>query len=148
MTTSTLQTIQEIIAEALYVDIDTVTADANLTADLGAESIDFLDIVFRLEKSFAIKLPKGEIEQRVRGDLAGAEYEVNGVLQEKALERLRGIMPEINPAQISPGLRVKDIPSLFTVATFERMVMERLGAGATATTINHAATSGEAHAAL
>lgn len=127
MTTATFEKIQEIISEALYCEKDQVTRDANLMADLGAESIDFLDIVFRLEKAFNIKLPKGEIELKARGDLAEGEFEVHGVLQEKGLARLRNMMPEVEPAKIKQGLRVKDIATLFTVATFERMVLERLG---------------------
>lgn len=124
--TTTFSKIQEIISEALYCEMDQVSRDANLMADLGAESIDFLDIVFRLEKAFNIKLPKGEIELKARGDLAEGEFEVHGVLQEKGLARLRSMMPEIDPAKIKQGLRVKDIATLFTVATFERMVLERL----------------------
>jgi acyl carrier protein len=124
---TTFEKIQDIIAEALYCDLDQVTRDANLMSDLGAESIDFLDIVFRLEKAFNIKLPKGDVELRARGDLAEGEFEVHGVLQEKGLARLRSIMPEVNPDKIKTGLRVKDIATLFTVATFERMVLERLG---------------------
>jgi acyl carrier protein len=124
--TTTFEKIQDIIAEALYCEKDQVTKDANLMADLGAESIDFLDIVFRLEKTFGIKIPKGEIESRARGDLADGEFEVNGVLQPKGLERLRAIMPEVPAAAIKTGLRVKDIATLFTVATFERMVIERM----------------------
>jgi acyl carrier protein len=124
--TTTFEKIQDIIAEALYCEKDQVTKEANLMADLGAESIDFLDIVFRLEKTFGIKIPKGEIESRARGDLAEGEFEVNGILQPKGLERLRAIMPEVPAATIKTGLRVKDIATLFTVATFERMVIERM----------------------
>jgi acyl carrier protein len=124
--TTTFEKIQDIISEALYCDKDQVTKDANLMADLGAESIDFLDIVFRLEKTFGIKIPKGEIESKARGDLAEGEFEINGVLQAKGLERLRAIMPEIPADKIKQGLRVKDIATLFTVATFERMVLERV----------------------
>ena len=123
---NTFEKIQEIISEALYCEKDQVERSANLMADLGAESIDFLDIVFRLEKAFGIKLPKGEIESKARGDLAEGEFEVHGVLQEKGLARLRTMMPEISADKIKTGLRVKDIATLFTVATFERMVLERL----------------------
>ena len=124
--TNTFEKIQEIISEALYCEKDQVQRNANLMTDLGAESIDFLDIVFRLEKAFSIKLPKGEIELKARGDLAEGEFEVHGVLQDKGLARLRAMMPEISPDKIKTGLRVKDIATLFTVATFERMVLERL----------------------
>jgi len=123
---STFEKIQDIISEALYCDKEQVVREANLMSDLGAESIDFLDIVFRLEKAFSVKLPKGEIEQKARGDLAEGEFEVHGILQEKGLARLRAMMPEIPAEKFKTGLRVKDIATLFTVATFERMVLERL----------------------
>ena len=139
---STFEKIQDIIVEALYCEKEQVTRDANLMADLGAESIDFLDIVFRLEKTFGIKLPKGEVEQRARGELGDGEFEVQGVLQEKGLARLRTIMPEVSPEKFKSGLRVKDIPTLFSVATFERMVLEQLGETPTSTT-----NAGEAKAA-
>ena len=93
--------IQEIISEALYCEKEQVERSANLMADLGAESIDFLDIVFRLEKAFSIKLPKGEIEAKARGDLAEGEFEVHGVLQTKGLERLRTMMPEISQTKLN-----------------------------------------------
>ena len=131
---TTYEKIQDIVVEALYCDKEQVTREANLMADLGAESIDFLDIVFRLEKAFGIKMPKGDIELRARGDLAEGEFEVHGVLQEKGLARLKAIMPEVDPTNVKAGLRVKDIATLFTVATFERMVLERLGDQPQATT--------------
>ncbi len=131
---TTFEKIQDIVVEALYCDKEQVTREANLMADLGAESIDFLDIVFRLEKAFGIKMPKGDIELRARGDLAEGEFEVHGVLQEKGLARLKAIMPEVDPTKVKAGLRVKDIATLFTVATFERMVLERLGDQPQATT--------------
>jgi acyl carrier protein len=118
--------IQGIVSEALFCDVEQVSREANLMADLGAESIDFLDIVFRLEKAFNIKLPKGDIEAKARGSLQPQEFEVNGLLQEKALARLAEIMPEVSKDRFKVGLKVKDIPTLFTVATFERMVLEKL----------------------
>lgn len=124
--TTTFEKIQDIITEALYCEKEQVTPGANLMADLGAESIDFLDIVFRLEKAFGIKLPRGDIELRARGDLAEGDFEIHGVLQEKGLARLRSFMPEVPAEKIKTGLRIKDIATLFTVATFERMVLERL----------------------
>lgn len=124
--TTTFEKIQGIIVEALYCDKELVTPTANLMADLGAESIDFLDIVFRLEKSFGIKLPRGDIELRARGDLEEGEFEIHGVLQEKGLARLRSFMPEVPAEKFKTGLRIRDIATLFTVSTFERMVLERL----------------------
>ena len=123
---SVLEKVQALIADALYVDKSEVVREASLMKDLGAESIDFLDIIFRLEKEFGIKMPKGEAERRARGNLTDEEFAINGLLQEKGLACLRVAMPEVDATQIKHGLFVRDIPSLFTVGTFERMVIEQL----------------------
>lgn len=126
---ATLDRVQDVIADALYVDKEEVSVSANLMKDLGAESIDFLDIMFRLEKEFDIKIPKGEVEKKARGHLTEDEYAVNGRLSELALERLKVVMPEIDHSLLTPGLLVRDIPSLFTVQTFVAMVDDQLSGG-------------------
>ena len=118
--------VRAVIADALYLEPAEVRSDASLVKDLGAESIDFLDIIFRLEKEFSIKLPKGEIERRARGGLSDEEYAVDGRLTAAAIESLRRAMPEVSREWIKPGLMMRDIPALFSVATFERMVQEQL----------------------
>jgi acyl carrier protein len=125
-TINTFEKIRDIICEALYCEKEQVTKDANLIADLGAESIDFLDIVFRLEKAFSIKLPRGDVEAKAREGLLDGEFESQGVIMEKGLARLKQMMPEVASEKFKTGLRVKDLPTLFTVATFERMVTEKL----------------------
>jgi acyl carrier protein len=117
-----LDRVRAVIADALYVDVADVTKDSLLMKDLGAESIDFLDIMFRLEKEFGIKLPKGDIERRARGGLSEAEFAADGKLTPAALANLKAMMPEVDPGLIRPGLLLRDIPSLFTVLTFARMV--------------------------
>lgn len=124
---ATLSKVQEIVADALYVDKGECVESAKLMADLGAESIDFLDIIFRLEQEFGIKLPKGDIESKARGTLSEEEFAVNGVIQDIGLENLKRAMPEVNPSDIRTGFLQRDIPSLFTVGTFVRMVNEKLG---------------------
>lgn len=121
-----LDRVRAVVAEALYLDLEEVQAKSNLMKDLGAESIDFLDIMFRLEKEFSIKLPKGEIEKKARGDLSDADFAVEGKLTDQALARVRAMMPEIGADAIKPGLMVRDIPGLFTVETFARMVDQQL----------------------
>lgn len=119
-----LEQVRAIIADALYVDLAQVTPEANLMRDLGAESIDFLDISFRLERAFNITIPKGEIEQRARQGVSAA-YAADGSLTEPVLDNLRSMMPEAAEA-IAPGMKFRDIPSLFTVSTFARLVEEAL----------------------
>ena len=121
-----LERIQAIIADALYLEPAEVTRNSNLVRDLGAESIDFLDIIFRLEKEFSVKLPRGDMEKKARGGLTDEEFAINGVLQAKGLERMRKMMPEIEADAFKPGLNLRELPSLFTVATFERLVNEQL----------------------
>ena len=133
MSSPVMEKVQKIIAEALYVDAAEVTVDASLMRDLGAESIDFLDIMFRLEKEFAIKIPKGEIEAKARGGLSDAEFAVGGLIQAKGLEALRRAMPEADQSDIKVGLHLRDIPGLFTVRTFEGMVLQQLGQAPAAT---------------
>ncbi len=142
---TTLDRVRAVIADALYVDLDEVHADSVLMADLGAESIDFLDIMFRLEKEFSITLPKGDIEKKARGGLSDEQYAVEGKLTEAALQNLRALLPEVGPESIRPGLTVRELPSLFTVATFARMVDEKLGVASTSSTA-YAGTSSSSSA--
>ncbi len=108
--------VADCFVEALGVEPEEVTLTATVIDDLGAESLDFLDIAFRLERAFDIKIPRGGIQQQTQE--AVGEYEVDGVLTEKALEKLREVMPEVNPASVAHGLTAKDIPKLFLVETF------------------------------
>src|SRR5215212_2062098 len=80
------------LVEALNVDEDEIKPESTLQGDLGAESIDFLDIVFRLEREFGIKIPRGELfpESIFQGD---PEYVQNGRVTEKGLAELRAEMP-------------------------------------------------------
>lgn len=114
------------IAEALYLDLDQVQIHSSVIGDLGAESIDLLDVMFRLEKQFGIKLRQGEIEQRVRGDMSNEEFAVDGVLTPKALARLKEVLPEVDQTLIVPGLGLRDVAGLFTVETFMKMVQRHL----------------------
>lgn len=122
-----LAKVQDAIAEALGLDEDEVELDARLIDDLGAESLDFLDIVFRLERAFDIKIPRGGVESQARDGLDdGVVYEVDGVLTEAGLAKLAEAMPEVDPADIKPGLKAAEIPTLFRVATFYRIVVTLL----------------------
>jgi acyl carrier protein len=107
--------------EALGLDEDEVERGALVIDDLGAESLDFLDIAFRLERAFGIKIPRGEI-QRAAEDGTDASFEVDGKLTEDGAVALRAAMPEVDPERIEAGFPVRDIPRLFTVETFLNLV--------------------------
>ena len=112
-------------AEALCLDDDEVRWEARVIDDLGAESLDLLDIAFRLERTFDIKIPRGGIQEDTRQGLEdGMPYEVDGVLTERGLAGLAEIMPEVPASEIVPGLKSKEIPLLFRVATFYRIVVD------------------------
>lgn len=111
------------IAEALGLETAEVNYDSRLIGDLGAESLDFLDIAFRLERAFDIRIPRGGIEAASKEGLAeGESYEVNGVLTPAALQRLAAHMPEVPPAEFRPGLKVSEVPTLMRVGTFCNVV--------------------------
>jgi acyl carrier protein len=111
-----------IVAESLGRPESDVKLSSVLMADLGAESLDFLDIVFRLEREFSIQITRGEMEKASRGDMSQEEFAPGGVLSEKGLARLRELMPEAAD-RIKPGLRPNMILTLFSVQTFANMVI-------------------------
>jgi acyl carrier protein len=114
--------VRDAFAVALGLDDDEVAPDARLIEELGAESLDFLDIVFRLERSFDIKIPRGGVETTARDEME-EEYEVDGVLTTEGLAKLAEHMPEVPPEEFREGLRVSEIPDLFRVATFYNIVV-------------------------
>ncbi len=119
--------VRQAVAEVLGREEDEIQPSASLIKDLNAESLDFLDLLFRLESVFGIKIPRGGIQRATQGSLTDAEFQQNGVLTEAALERLRILMPEVDPARLQPGLTVREIPALFTSVTFARLVAWRIG---------------------
>jgi len=118
------ETVRSCFAEALGLDDDEVEFDSKVIDDLGAESLDLLDIVYRLERAFDVRIPRGGIEKVTREGLEkGDVYEINGVLTELALEKLAAAMPEVPREEFRPGLKASEVPFLFRVATFYGMVV-------------------------
>jgi acyl carrier protein len=117
-----------VVAEALARDVE-VRPTSNLMNDLGAESLDFLDIVFKLEQTFGIQITRGEMERAARGDMSDEEFAPGGVISEAGLRRLRELMPEA-AERIHPGLRPMQILGLFSVQTFVNIVNAKRAAAA------------------
>jgi len=115
--------VAETVADALGCDREQIAADVSLIDGLGAESIDFLDIVFRLERQFAIKIPRGQIVDDARGALAEAEFERKGYVTDAGLRRLRAYLSEVPADRFPARMKVADIPRLFTVETFCKVVV-------------------------
>jgi acyl carrier protein len=118
------QQVREVVAEALARDLSEVKLETILMGDLGAESLDFLDIVFKLERAFDIQITRGEMERAARGNMSDEEFAPGGVISEAGLARLRELMPEA-AQRIQPGLRPAQILSLFSVRTFVNLVLAK-----------------------
>ena len=114
------------LVEALNVDEDEITPAATLQGDLGAESIDFLDIVFRLEREFGIKIPRGELfpESIFQGD---PEFVQNGKVTAKGLQELRTRMPFADLSNFETNPNVKDFGNMLTVQDMARYVESKVG---------------------
>src|ERR1041385_5352657 len=117
--------VADIMADALGCDVEKVKLEASLIDDLGAESIDFLDIVFRLERGFKVKIPRGKIIEEARGDLSEAQFVNNGVVTDAGLQRLKTFLSEVPAERFKTPLKQSDIPRLFTVETFCKMVIRQ-----------------------
>jgi acyl carrier protein len=115
--------VREIVADVLVIDEDEISLSSRLISDLGAESIDFLDLVFQLEKEFSIKIPRGQLEKNARGDLAEHEFEKNGTLTDQGLVSLKRYLSEVPAEQFKSNMKVNEIPMLFTVETFCKLIV-------------------------
>ena len=116
-------TVAATMADALGCDLEDIKPDVSLIEGLDAESIDFLDMVFRLERAFKVKIPRGKIVENARGDLPEAEFEHGGIVTEKGLAQLREYLSEVSPDRFRTPMKVADIPRLFTPTTFCKLVV-------------------------
>ena len=121
------QEVQEVMVDALGVDDDEVTAEATLMGDLGAESIDFLDIVFRLEKAFGIKIPREELFP-AESLMNNSEFVKNGKLTETGLTELRDKIPHTDLTVFENDPDINKLGDLFTVDAIVNYVETKLNA--------------------
>jgi acyl carrier protein len=116
--------IKTALVDALGVDEDEVTPEATLVGDLGAESIDFLDIVFRLEKTFDIKIPRGELFPE--DILTNSQYVKDGKVTDVGVAELRKRMPFADLDGFAKNPVVQDFANLLTVADMCRFVESKV----------------------
>lgn len=121
------QKVQEVLVDALGADEDEVTQDATLMGDLGAESIDFLDIVFRLEKAFGIKVPREELFP-AEGLLNDPSLVSNGRLTDEGLAALREKVPHTDLTEFEKDPDVNKLADLFTVNAIVNYIDSRVNA--------------------
>jgi acyl carrier protein len=115
--------VAQVIADALGCEVEDVKPQVPLIEGLDAESIDFLDLVFRLERSFGVKIPRGKIVEDARGDLPEADFEQKGIVTDAGLKRLREFLSEVPADRFKNPMKAVDIPRLFTPETFCKVVV-------------------------
>ena len=117
--------VRDALVDALGVDDDEVTPEATLVGDLGAESIDFLDIVFRLEKSFDIKIPRGELFPE--DILTNTDYVVDGKINDAGLAELKKRMPFADLSSFEQNPAVQDFANALSVQDMCNYVASKVG---------------------
>ncbi|MCK5608060.1 acyl carrier protein [Candidatus Pacearchaeota archaeon] len=116
------------LAETIGIKEEEISLNSSIIDDLGADSLDLLDLVFRLEQAFKIRISRGEIETRARETMPEEDFETDGLLSEKAKKALRKALPEVDSLRFKGNLRKSEIPRLLTVQTFLRLVKEKMEA--------------------
>lgn len=124
-TAETTAKIREIVADCLQLEPAEVAPESRLFADLGADSLDYVEMVFNLEKEFGVKLGTGDLGYLARLDLSDPEVVKDGFVTEAALSKVRPWLPAIDAAADPGKLRPADLWSLVTVETLV-LVIERL----------------------
>ena len=118
--------VRAIVADVLAIDETDINLNSRLIGDLGAESIDFLDFIFQLEREFKIKIPRGQLEKKARGNLEESEFETGGFISDKGILALRDYLSEVPASSFEKKMKVSEIPLLFTVETFCKLVVSAL----------------------
>ncbi|MGA2070588.1 MAG: acyl carrier protein [Sedimentisphaerales bacterium] len=122
-----LEQVKTVMVDALGVDDDEVTPESTLMGDLGAESIDFLDIVFRLEKAFGIKIAREELFP-AEALMNNPEYVSNGKLTAKGIAELKARMPHTDVSEFAKNPELSKLPDLFTVGMIVNYIQSKLKA--------------------
>jgi len=121
--------VKEALVGALGVGEDEVTPEATLLGDLGAESIDLLDILFRLERKVGVKIQAADLAAHVQGGIPDAEFgDAGGKITSKGMAQLKKVMPQIDADALAGKLEAEKVMSLFTVANLTDMVAGRAAA--------------------
>jgi acyl carrier protein len=127
-TTEIQSAVQEAVVGALGVGEDEATPDATLMDDLGAESIDLLDILFRIERSTGVKIQASDLGEYIQGGIPDDQFgDENGIVSEQGLEQLKKVMPQIDADELRGKLEAEKVITLFTVGNLADMVAARSG---------------------
>jgi acyl carrier protein len=118
--------VKDAVVEALALDDDEVTADSTLMEDLGAESIDLLDILFRIQKATGVKIEASDLGDYIQGGIPDDEFsDASEIITDKGAEQLHKVMPQVDPAEVAGKLDANQVITLFTVGNLVEMVKTR-----------------------
>jgi acyl carrier protein len=118
--------VKEAVVEALALDDDEVTTDSTLMEDLGAESIDLLDILFRIQKATGVKIEASDLGDYIQGGIPDDEFSDDGeMITAKGAEQLHKVMPQVDPGDVAGKLDANRVITLFTVGNLVEMVKTR-----------------------
>lgn len=121
--------VKEALVGALGVGEDEVSPSATLLGDLGAESIDLLDILFRMERKVGVKIQAADLAAYVQGGIPDEEFgDTSGKITPKGMAQLKKVMPQINADELAGKLEAEKVMSLFTVQNLADMVAQRAAA--------------------
>jgi len=121
-----LERLRPLIAEVTGVPPHEIALESVLMTDLGAESIDLLDLSFLIEEQFGITIEANEFESRARARIPGGVFEKDGCLTEEALTELARLLPEVRPDRFRAGLRRADLPTLLTVGVLVHLIQRKI----------------------
>ena len=118
------------VREVTGVPADQIRMDSGLMDDLGAESLDLLDLSFLIEEAFGVTIAADEFERQARARMPDLVYERDGILTDEAVVALRKALPEVPPHRIHAGMPKLAVPRVLTVAVFVHLIQRKLaGAG-------------------
>src|SRR3954464_2091352 len=124
-TTEIQSAVQEAVVGALGVGEDEATPDATLMEDLGAESIDLLDILFRIERSTGVKIQASDLGDEIQGGISDEEFGAGDNVSRRALAPLQTVMPQRDPDEWEGKLPAEEVINHFTVQNLADMVARR-----------------------
>jgi acyl carrier protein len=118
--------LRALVQEVTGVPEERIGMESVLAEDLGAESLDLLDLSFLIEEAFGITLGSDEFERQARARLPGGVYDRDGLLTAEAIEQLRQALPEVPPEKFQPGLHKAFLPKVLNMAVFVHLIQRKL----------------------
>ncbi|HOD41104.1 MAG: Acyl carrier protein [bacterium ADurb.Bin243] len=118
--------VKQCLLECVRTEADKITLKSKIIDDLGADSLDLLDIIFTLERKFKIKIKQGEIIKMAQEGIPAEDFQQNDRLMPKGVERLKEVLSEVDVDEIKEGMSTAKIPYLFNVETFVKIVERNL----------------------